>query len=220
MFPDEFAVRSLARIDVRISDPDLARLSMWSLGIVITLAGASIASSFLGWGLPISLPFIALAAAAPILVFSPRRLEIVRGIDYPTLIFFAAMFVLMASVWQSGYFQSFIPSFAGSPLQILAISIILPQFVSNVPFVALCLPVMMGANVPALSLMALAAGSTIAGNLTILGAASNVIIIENAERQGQTFTFTEFARVGIPITLIQAVIFGIYFSAIGMAGAA
>jgi Na+/H+ antiporter NhaD/arsenite permease-like protein len=45
--------------------------------------------------------------------------------------------------------------------------------------------------------MALAAGSTIAGNLTILGAASNVIIIQQAEREGSTLTFREFVRVGI-----------------------
>jgi Na+/H+ antiporter NhaD/arsenite permease-like protein len=55
--------------------------------------------------------------------------------------------------------------------------------------------------------MALAAGSTIAGNLTILGAASNVIIIQNAEREGETLSFFEFARIGIPLTIVQAGIF-------------
>jgi Na+/H+ antiporter NhaD/arsenite permease-like protein len=56
--------------------------------------------------------------------------------------------------------------------------------------------------------MALAAGSTLAGNLTILGAASNVIIIQNAEKQGETLTFLEFARLGIPLTLLQL---GVYW---------
>jgi Na+/H+ antiporter NhaD/arsenite permease-like protein len=58
--------------------------------------------------------------------------------------------------------------------------------------------------------MALAAGSTIAGNLTILGAASNVIIIQNAERQGETLTFLEFARVGVPLTVVQIVVYGVW----------
>ena len=40
--------------------------------------------------------------------------------------------------------------------------------------------------------MALAAGSTIAGNFLILGAASNVIIIQNAEKEGETLSFAEF----------------------------
>jgi len=57
-------------------------------------------------------------------------------------------------------------------------------------------------------LMALAAGSTIAGNLTILGAASNVIIIQNAENEGEILTFLEFARVGVPLTIVQV---GIYW---------
>lgn len=45
--------------------------------------------------------------------------------------------------------------------------------------------------------MALAAASTFAGNLFILGAASNVILIQNAEkRAGETIAFGEFARAG------------------------
>jgi len=60
--------------------------------------------------------------------------------------------------------------------------------------------------------MALAAGSTIAGNLTILGAASNVIIIENAERRGYTLTFWEFLRVGLPLTAVNVIVYGIFLS--------
>jgi len=61
-------------------------------------------------------------------------------------------------------------------------------------------------------LMALAAGSTLAGNLTILGAASNVIIIQNAEKSGATLTFFEFARAGVPITIVQVVIYWAWLS--------
>jgi Na+/H+ antiporter NhaD/arsenite permease-like protein len=59
-------------------------------------------------------------------------------------------------------------------------------------------------------MMALAAGSTIAGNLTILGAASNVIIIQNAEKKGnQTVSFWDFVRVGVPVTIVNA---GVYWA--------
>jgi Na+/H+ antiporter NhaD/arsenite permease-like protein len=58
--------------------------------------------------------------------------------------------------------------------------------------------------------MALAAGSTLAGNLTILGAASNVIIVQNAEKQGETLTFAEFARVGVPLTLLQMAVYWVF----------
>ena len=88
---------------------------------------------------------------------------------------------------------------------ILALSVLVSQLVSNVPFVALCQPLLI--NPSAQDLMALAAGSTIAGNLFILGAASNVIIIQNAERSGETLTFLEFARVGVPLTLLNVLVY-------------
>ncbi|MCX7698030.1 MAG: anion transporter, partial [Candidatus Goldbacteria bacterium] len=58
--------------------------------------------------------------------------------------------------------------------------------------------------------LALAAGSTIAGNLFILGAASNVIIIQNAEKKGETITFFEFARIGVPLTFINIIIYWLF----------
>ena len=62
--------------------------------------------------------------------------------------------------------------------------------------------------------MALAAGSTIAGNLTILGAASNVIIIQQAESRGETLTFWEFAKIGVPLTLIQIGIYAVFLGVV------
>jgi len=63
-------------------------------------------------------------------------------------------------------------------------------------------------------MVALASGSTIAGNFTILGAASNIIIIQNAEKKsGETLTFLEFIRIGIPLTLINTVVYWIFLSA-------
>jgi len=64
-------------------------------------------------------------------------------------------------------------------------------------------------------LVALAAGSTIAGNLTILGAASNVIIIQNAERRsGETLSFWEFTRIGAPLTLINAAVYWVFLEGV------
>jgi Na+/H+ antiporter NhaD/arsenite permease-like protein len=187
-----------------------------SLAIIFVLAAVKIAASLAGTDLPVTLPLIALAAAAPVLLFSPRRFSIIRAVDWPTLVFFAAMFVLMESVWQSGFFQSFVDSGSISSLPlILGTSVIISQFISNVPFVALFQPVIMQAgSTTTAQLMALAAGSTLAGNLTILGAASNVIIIQNAEKHGETLTFLEFARVGVPLTVIQIGIFWAWLAVI------
>lgn len=96
------------------------------------------------------------------------------------------MFVPMESVWMTGFFQSTITSLkvniASIPM-ILTISAIVSQFISNVPLVALYLPMLAQAGASTKELIALAAGSTIAGNMTILGAASNVIVIQNAGKK-------------------------------------
>lgn len=62
-------------------------------------------------------------------------------------------------------------------------------------------------------LLALAAGSIIAGNRFILGAASYVIIIQSAERKtGHSLGFIEFARVGIPLTLVNVLVYWIFLA--------
>lgn len=158
-----------------------------------------------------SLSWIALLSASPILL-SKRRTEVVMNIDWTTLVFFISMFVMMESVWMSGTCQELLYRMSpqlGSVPTILALSIGLSQLISNVPFVALYLPAM-GSEVSQGQLMALAAGSTIAGNLLILGAASNVIILQNAEKEGESFSFIEFARIGILISFLDAIIYFIF----------
>lgn len=121
----------------------------------------------------------------------------------------------MQSVWDSGFFKTVINGMhvsLTSTGMILVISILLSQLISNVPLVALYLPMIMHAGATTKGMMALVAGSTIAGNLSILGAASNVIIIQNAERKdGQTLTFLEFVRIGVPLTLVNALIYWLFF---------
>jgi Na+/H+ antiporter NhaD/arsenite permease-like protein len=161
-----------------------------SLAILLILAVVNIIVSLSGGKLPVPLPLIALCAAAPVILLGPDRVKLLKNIDWFTLVFFAAMFVLMESVWQTGFFQSFVDEgMVTSIPMILGTSVIISQFISTA------------------ELMALAAGSTIAGNLMVLGAASNVIIIQNAEKQGETLTFLEFARIGVPLTVVQLVVY-------------
>ena len=192
-----------------VKDGRLALISRVSIGVLVALVLVKIAGFFAGLDIGVSLSAIALLSALPVLTLSERRAEIVRKVDWETLVFFAAMFVLMASVWESGLFQSFMGIIGGEITRIpviLGLSILVSQFVSNVPFVALYLPAIAGTGETVAGSMALAAGSTIAGNLSILGAASNVIIIQNAEKEGETLTFPEFVRIGLPLTLLQALV--------------
>lgn len=194
-----------------ITDVRLARLSKISLITIVVLVLAKIATTILGLGIDFRLTYIALAAAFPIILLSPLRFGIVRRIDWSTLVFFAAMFVLMQSVWGSGYFQRAIDGLhldLRSTGIIMVVTIALSQLISNVPLVALYLPVLVHLGAGTREMMALAAGSTIAGNLSILGAASNVIIIQNAEKKaGQTLTFWDFVRIGVPVTVMNALVY-------------
>jgi Na+/H+ antiporter NhaD/arsenite permease-like protein len=126
------------------------------------------------------------------------------------------MFVLMESVWLTGFFQSLITQFdvdITALSMIFVVSILLSQFISNVPLVTLYLPLLISAGAKTEQLMALAAGSTIAGNLFILGAASNVIIIQSAERRnGETLSSLEFAKIGIPLTIINALVYWLFMT--------
>jgi len=211
----EFSFRTLSPEPEIVCDDSLFFLTKCSLAIIFMLAAVNIISTFAGRTMPVTLPLIAVCAAAPVLLFSKRRFSILRTIDWPTLIFFAGMFVLMESVWETGFFQSFVDGSAISSVPlILGTSVVISQFISNVPFVALFQPMILQAGGTTAQLMALAAGSTLAGNLTILGAASNVIIIQNAEKSGETLTFFEFARVGVPLTIIQVAVYWTWLSVV------
>jgi Na+/H+ antiporter NhaD/arsenite permease-like protein len=50
--------------------------------------------------------------------------------------------------------------------------------------------------------LALAAFSTLAGNLTIIGSVANVIVFETARREGVNVSFVAYLRAGLPITLL------------------
>ena len=197
-----------------IKDHKLALLSKFSLVLIIASVAVKIIIVFLKLQIDFRLTYIALISALPIILFSRKRFEILKGIDWQTLVFFAAMFILMQSVWDSGFFQSIIKNLNLSItpiIMIFVISIILSQLISNVPLVALYMPILIHAGALTKEMMALAAGSTIAGNLFILGAASNVIIIQNAEKKSkETLTFIEFAKIGIPLTIINALVYWIF----------
>jgi Na+/H+ antiporter NhaD/arsenite permease-like protein len=121
----------------------------------------------------------------------------------------------MESVWETGIFQKMVNGYNLSSIPvILVLSILTSQLISNVPFVSLYMPLILGLNATAKELTALAAGSTIAGNLLILGAASNIIAMQSAERNGEVLTFSDFAKIGIPLTAINAFVYWIFFNII------
>ena len=214
-YKDQFNNNSLNHSQEPIKDHRLAILSKISLILLSTLIFIKIAVAFINVQIDLQLVYITVIAALPILAFSRKRIYIIKKVDWHTLVFFAAMFVLMESVWDTGFFQSIITALNINILSIpiiLAVSVLLSQLISNVPLVALYLPLLSYAGATTKEMMVLAAGSTIAGNLLILGAASNVIIIQNAEKKsGETINFLEFAKIGIPMTVVNILIYWLFF---------
>jgi len=213
-YPEEFTLCPLRHSQEPVRDRELARLARATVWTLCAAIAAKIILVSLNPAWDFRLTWIALAAAAPGLLFSPRRFEILKKTDWSTLAFFAAMFVLMRAVWNTGFFQGLIEA-SGADVTglgpIMAVSAGLSQFISNVPLVALYLPLLEHAGAGAEALMALAAASTVAGNLLILGAASNVIIIQAAEkRSGETITLLEFARIGVPLTAVNLLVYWLF----------
>jgi len=193
-----------------LSDPGLARLAAWALGAMVLTVALKVLLAAMAAPRQVPLWLVAAGACALVLLGSPRRSHIVRGIDWHTLVFFAALFILVRAVWDTGTVQSWLPAdnlWIGDVPRVLAGSALLSQLVSNVPLVALALPLMHTLGTSPEALLALAAGSTIAGNLTLVGAASNVIIVQAAERQGQHLGFWRFVAVGAPLTLLNLLVY-------------
>lgn len=171
-------------------------------------------------GLPIALTAVAGGTAA--LLVSGDRRKTIRGIDWGTMVFFAAMFVVMGAVERSGLIAGLIEPFSStlfaggsaSVASIFGLSAAASQVTSNVPFVAMMLPVFKAAADPG-QWLALAAGSTLAGNITLLGAAANIIVLESAESRGETFSFMEFLKAGLPTGLATMAIAGAFLALVG-----
>ncbi|MGB9806708.1 MAG: SLC13 family permease [Thermoproteota archaeon] len=167
-----------------------------------------------------------IAAGLYIAVSDPRR--VLKGVDWGSILFFIGMFITMDGIWEGGIlgrvFYFIMPSKFGGvagAFPIVVSSLALSQILSNVPFVKLFLIYMKSlgyacSNVVEWILLAMA--STIAGNLTILGAASNVIVLEALEsKYNSTVSFLDFLKYGFLVTLINILVYVVFIYAVALA---
>jgi Na+/H+ antiporter NhaD/arsenite permease-like protein len=147
----------------------------------------------------INLGTVSLLGATIVYLVSGRRREILASVDWGIIVFFMSLFIVVQGFWDSHSLQSlllYLPALNSADLivslgVIILTSLIFSQLLSNVPFVAVYIRIMQAAgftgnNVKAW--VALAGASTLAGGLSLLGAASNVIILEAAENKGSGFS--------------------------------
>ena len=163
---------------------------------------------------------IILGGALIALLLEPGRKAIVLSVDYVTLLLFVGLFVVMAAEVQGGVVGVLARALSfSSPVQGHATPVGLGSFMlgtvgavqvfSNVPWVALSIPLLTAQGYGSTTVVAwltLASASTLAGNLTFLGAASNLIIVNQAERSGVRLRLGEFVRYGGPLTALTVAV--------------
>jgi Na+/H+ antiporter NhaD/arsenite permease-like protein len=196
-FRHELATAHIA-YDGGVSPPLDYRL-VTIVGIVVVLVLAGFVAGF-------NLAWTALAGAALVMVLARRDThEVLKLVDWHLLVFFAALFVVVEGLNRTGLPDELRPSFgAGRAAQawnLAWFSVLGSNIFSNVPFVLIAGKWVTKFAHPALMWKVLALTTTFAGNLTILGSVANIIVVESA-RGHVDVGFWDYAKLGIPITLL------------------
>ena len=162
-------------------------------------------------------PTVVALAAAVILLFvgGPKMPEILNDVEWSTLIFFGSLFVVVGGLektgWMSLVAQGMLPLVSANKAlgltAVLWIFSLASAFLNNIPFAAAFIPVLKGLeSASGLNVYpfwwALAAGTGLGGNGTIIGASANVIATGLAQARGVKITFMEFAKVGMIILVL------------------
>lgn len=156
-------------------------------------------------GFPIALS--ALAGASILLItrrIKPER--VFTEIDWSLLVFFSCLFIITHTI--NIYFYSAISrlenySFTGNFISDFSIvSAILSNLISNVPAVLILSPAVFKIQNNETIWLALAMSSTFAGNLTLIGSVANLIVAESSKRRGIKLEFSEYLKVGLPVTFV------------------
>ena len=141
--------------------------------------------------------------------------EVAGDVEWPTLVFFAGLFVMVGSLVNTGVIEQVSRAaveategrlFAAS-MMLLWGSAVLSAIVDNIPYVATISPVVAemvnaeGTSQSQVLWWALALGADLGGNATAIGASANVVVLGIAERAGQKITFWEFTKYGLVVTL-------------------
>jgi len=172
------------------------------------LVTAALLAAFL-LGAPVALAAF-LSASFLLITRRHQPAAVFTEFDWTLLVFFAAMFIVSGSLETSGVTTNLINlGSLASKANVLNLTFVtagLSNLISNVPAVMLLRSV--AANMPnaRLGWITIAAASTLAGNLTLLGSVANLIVAESAERWRIKLSFWEYTRSGLIITLVTLLI--------------
>ena len=163
----------------------------------------------------IGLPWLVLLAASLLLVLDGEPPDaVLAAVDARLLLFFAGLFVVVAGVgatgipqvaWDAAVSAGVGVSGGAARVALFALVVLIgSNTVSNVPLVLLIAP-----DITALppderrtTWLLLAFISAVAGNLTLVGSVANLIVAERSRAIGVELSFFQYARVGVPSTLL------------------
>lgn len=184
-------------------------LDRWLLGLTLT----AFALVFAGFLAGFNLAWTALSGGALVMVLARRDThEVFKLVDWHLLVFFAALFVVVEGLNGTGLPDQIYGNvrglFGATPASqgwnLAWFSAVGSNIFSNVPFVLVAGKWIANFANPELMWKVMALATTFAGNLTLLGSVANIIVVESA-RGHLEVGFWDYAKYGIPVTLLTTV---------------
>ena len=163
-----------------------------------------------------------LGAAALLLLARVEPDEIIREVDWATLLFFIGLFILVEGLVATGVIAVIGDLLADATggdqavavMAMLWVSGIASAIVDNIPYTATMIPVVERLGDAGLAVdplwWALALGACLGGNATIIGASANVVGANASARAGHAITFASWLRIGGFVALLSLVICSAY----------
>ena len=180
---------------------------------LLGLTLAVLALVFAGFVAGLNLSWTALAGGALLMVLARRDThEVLKLVDWHLLLFFAALFAVVEGLTGTGLpdqLYSRVRHVFGASAGVQAwnlawFSALGSNVFSNVPFVLVAGKWINNFAQPELMWKVMALATTFAGNLTILGSVANIIVVESARTHVEV-GFWDYARYGIPVTVLTTV---------------
>lgn len=214
-------VKAEERARIMDMDPRRALKDMRLLRRALVVTGLTLAGFFLHGQLSLEPGVVAVAGAALMLAVTGVNVEkSLAEVEWTTLAFFMGLFIVVHGAVEAGLMgrvaealraaveSSSRPTLA-APLAVLWISGLAAGFTNNVSFTAAALPVVkqLAASLHLVGLQAaplwwaLALGACLGGNMTPVGAAANLVVLNIAARNQKEISLGRFLRWGVPCAL-------------------
>ena len=163
---------------------------------------------------------VAAMVGASVLLLFEKPTEILKGVEWNTIFFFIGLFIIIGGVEASGGIKLMAQwildvtkgSQTAASMLILWASGIISGIIDNIPYTATMSPMLveiqksMGTDYTIPLWWCLSLGACLGGNMTMIGAAANVIVSENSAKEGHPIKFMQFMKYGLIVVGISLAI--------------